>query len=143
MAYYRHQLPQLSDKLFITDGGLETVLLFQQGWDLPDFAAFTLMDRPLGTEALHNYFNPYGKLAQTYKMGLVLESPTWRANADWGQRQGYGAAELADVNRRAIALLQLTRTSYANHDTPIILSGCIGPRGDGYTSAGQRVLPAL
>lgn len=132
MAYYRHQLPQLSDKIFITDGGLETVLLFQQGWDLPDFAAFTLMDRPLGTEALHSYFNTYGKLAQTYKLGLVLESPTWRASADWGQRQGYGAAELADVNRRAIALLQLTRTSYTNANTPIIISGCIGPRGDGY-----------
>ncbi|MEM9005406.1 MAG: homocysteine S-methyltransferase family protein [Cyanobacteria bacterium P01_F01_bin.86] len=133
MTYYRHQLPQLSDKIFITDGGLETVLLFQQGWDLPDFAAFTLMDRPLGTEALHNYFNTYGKLAQTYKMGLVLESPTWRASTDWGQRQGYGEVELADVNRRAIALLQLTRTSYGTTDTPIIISGCIGPRGDGYS----------
>ena len=133
MAYYRHQLPQLSDYMFITDGGLETVLLFQQGWDLPDFAAFTLMDRPLGTEAMHNYFNTYGKLAHTYKMGLVLESPTWRASADWGKRQGYSAAALADVNRRAIALLQLTRTSYATLDTPIVISGCLGPRGDGYS----------
>lgn len=133
MAYYRHQLPQLSDHMFITDGGLETVLLFQQGWDLPDFAAFTLMDRPLGTEAMHNYFNTYGKLAHTYKMGLILESPTWRASADWGKRQGYSAAALADVNRRAIALLQLTRTSYATLDTPIVISGCLGPRGDGYS----------
>lgn len=133
MAYYRYQLPQLSDSVFITDGGLETVLLFQQAWELPDFAAFTLLDRPLGTEALHNYFNTYGALAQTYKMGLVLESPTWRSSADWGQRQGYGAAALADVNRRAIALLQLTRTTYATAQSPIVISGCIGPRGDGYS----------
>lgn len=134
MAYYRHQLPQLSNQIFITDGGLETVLLFQQGWDLPDFAAFTLLDRPLGTEALQRYFSIYGKLAQTYGMGLVLESPTWRANADWGKRQGYGAAELADVNRRAIALLETTRNDYATAQSPIVLSGCIGPRGDGYSS---------
>lgn len=133
MAYYRHQLPQLSDQFFITDGGLETVLLFQQGWDLPDFAAFTLMDRPLGAEALNNYFDTYGELAQKYKVGLILESPTWRASADWGSRQGYGAAELADINRRAIALLQLTRSTYATVDNPIIISGCIGPRGDGYS----------
>ncbi|MEL6331497.1 MAG: homocysteine S-methyltransferase family protein [Cyanobacteria bacterium J06626_26] len=133
MAYYRHQLPQLADTIFITDGGLETVLLFQQGWDLPDFAAFILLDRPLGTEALHNYFNIYGDLAQTYTMGLVLESPTWRASADWGHRQGYGAAELADINRRAIALLQITRNTYATFDSPIVISGCIGPRDDGYS----------
>ncbi len=133
MAYYRHQLPQLSDDVFITDGGLETVLLFQQGWDLPDFAAFTLLDRPLGTEALQNYFSTYGKLAQTYGMGLVLESPTWRASTDWGKRQGYGSAELADVNRRAIALLETTRIDYATPQSPIVISGCIGPRGDGYS----------
>ncbi|MBE9066379.1 homocysteine S-methyltransferase family protein [Leptolyngbya cf. ectocarpi LEGE 11479] len=132
MTNYRHQLPQLSDRVFITDAGLETVLLFQQGWDLPDFASFTLLDRPLGNAALRNYFDIYGELAQTYGMGLVLEAPTWRAHADWGKRQGYGAAELADVNRRAIALLELTRNTYDTSHTPIVLSGCIGPRGDGY-----------
>ncbi|MEM7065075.1 MAG: homocysteine S-methyltransferase family protein [Cyanobacteria bacterium P01_B01_bin.77] len=133
MSTYRHQLPQLSDHIFMTDGGLETVLLFQQGWDLPDFASFILLDRPLGTEALHNYFDIYGDLAQTYGMGLILESPTWRANADWGKRQGYGAAELADVNRRAIALLETTRNTYDTARSPIVISGCIGPRGDGYS----------
>ncbi len=133
MTYYRHRLPQLSDKVFITDGGLETVLLFQQGWVLPDFAAFTLLDRPLGTEALQNYFSTYGELAQTYGMGLVLESPTWRASADWGKRQGYDAAKLADVNRRAIALLQIIRKFYDTDHSPIVISGCIGPRGDGYS----------
>ncbi|MEA5466952.1 homocysteine S-methyltransferase family protein [Leptothoe sp. PORK10 BA2] len=132
MTYYRHQLPQLSDSIFITDGGLETVLLFQQGWALPDFATFPLMDSPLGMEAMHHYFNTYGALAQTYGMGLVLESPTWRASADWGQRQGYDAAKLADVNRRAIALLQLTRSTYSTPHSPIVISGCIGPRSDGY-----------
>ncbi len=133
MAYYRYQLPHLSQDTFITDGGIETVLLFQQGWDLPDFAAFTLLDRPLGTEALENYYSTYGKLAQAYGMGLILESPTWRANADWGNRQGYGAAELADINRRAIALLRITRATYATIHNPIVISGCIGPRSDGYS----------
>jgi S-methylmethionine-dependent homocysteine/selenocysteine methylase len=42
MSKYRHQLPQLSDKTFITDGGLETTLIFHHGFDLPEFAAFDL-----------------------------------------------------------------------------------------------------
>ncbi|MEM8615072.1 MAG: homocysteine S-methyltransferase family protein, partial [Cyanobacteria bacterium P01_H01_bin.105] len=90
--------------------------------------------RPLGTETLQSYFNSYGKLAQAYGMGLVLESPTWRASADWGERQGYGAAALAEINRRAIALLETTRTDYATPQSPIVISGCIGPRGDGYSA---------
>ncbi|MEO1132317.1 MAG: homocysteine S-methyltransferase, partial [Cyanobacteria bacterium J06639_1] len=40
MARYRHQLPQLSDRLFLTDGGIETTLIFREGFDLPEFAAF-------------------------------------------------------------------------------------------------------
>ncbi len=133
MAYYRDQLPQLGNEVFITDGGLETVLLFQQGWELPDFAAFTLLDRPLGTEALHSYFSTYGELAKTYGMGIVLESPTWRASSDWGKRQDYDAPALAEVNRRAISLLEDIRDTYTTSRSPIVISGCLGPRGDGYS----------
>ncbi|MEM9978027.1 MAG: homocysteine S-methyltransferase family protein [Cyanobacteria bacterium P01_D01_bin.2] len=139
MVNYRHQLPQLSqDGIFITDGGLETVLIFQQGWVLPDFAAFTLLDRPLGEETLRNYFSVYGQLAQNHSVGLILDSPTWRASTDWGIRQGYSTADLDSVNRRAIALLQDVRTAYATASTPIVVSGCIGPRDDGY-SPGSRM----
>ena len=36
---YRGRLPQLDGGLFLTDGGLETTLIFHEGFELPMFAA--------------------------------------------------------------------------------------------------------
>ena len=89
MTKYRKQLPQLSDAIFLTDGGIETTLIFHEGLELPYFAAFDLLkDRP-GYEALRKYFRTYAALARRYKVGFILESPTWRANPDWGAKLGY------------------------------------------------------
>ena len=65
MAQYRHNLPQLSSDLFITDGGLETTLVFHHGIEIPEFAAFDLLKHPTGYQTLHNYFRTYATLAQT------------------------------------------------------------------------------
>jgi S-methylmethionine-dependent homocysteine/selenocysteine methylase len=70
--------------------------------------------------------------SREYQMGFILESVTWRANADWGNKLGYTAAELETMNRRAISLLQNLRQAYETDQTPVVISGCIGPRGDGY-----------
>jgi hypothetical protein len=40
MAHYRNALPQSAGGLFLTDGGIETTLIFHEGLELPDFAAF-------------------------------------------------------------------------------------------------------
>src|SRR5688572_25539167 len=95
MARYRGALPQLGGALFLTDGGIETTLIFNEGLELPDFAAFDLLRRPGGRQALRKYFRAYADLAQRFETGLVLESATWRANSDWGARQDYGRQELA------------------------------------------------
>ncbi|MEO0535146.1 MAG: homocysteine S-methyltransferase family protein [Cyanobacteria bacterium P01_A01_bin.123] len=131
----RQPLSQLSDRLFITDGGLETTLIFHAGLHLPDFAAFDLLKDALGYEALYQYFRTYARLAQTYNVGLVLESATWRASADWGTRLGYSTEALAEANHRAIALLKIISDKYATPQSPMVISGCIGPRGDGYNPA--------
>ncbi|MBA2356251.1 MAG: homocysteine S-methyltransferase family protein [Luteitalea sp.] len=134
MSRYRHNLPQRRDgRLFLTDGGLETTLIFHQGIDLPDFAAFPLLERPEGQAVLLAYFETYVALAVRHQTGLVLETVTWRANPDWGARLGYDAAALADVNRRAAAMLEPVRLAHDSATTPIVVSGCVGPRGDGYT----------
>src|SRR3954452_14571151 len=99
-------LPQLQpDSLFLTDGGLETTLVFREGIELPDFAAFPLVDSESGRAALAGYFAPYLDLATTLGLGMVLDTPTWRANLDWGARLGYDAVELAAVNRRSVAMI--------------------------------------
>ena len=134
-ARYRAALPQVDDRLFLTDGGIETTLIFREGLTLPDFAAFDLLRRPGGEEALLKYFRSYADVARRYNVGLVLETATWRASADWGDRLGYSADALADANRHAVTVLERIRAEYgegSERPVEIVISGCLGPRGDGY-----------
>ena len=128
---YRSGLPQLGRDLFLTDGGIETTLIFHRGLDLPEFAAFDLLKDEAGTEALRSYFRPYLELARENDTGFVLESPTWRASPRWADEIGYSADELDTVNRAAISLMDALRDDYSDV-TPIVISGCIGPQDDGY-----------
>ena len=105
MSTYRTQLPQLGDRLFMTDGGLETTLIFDDGIDLPYFAAFDLLKNAQGTERLRRYYERYARIAADHGLGMVLEAPTWRASRDWGAKLGYDAEALADANRQAIDLM--------------------------------------
>jgi len=133
MAKYRETLPQLNaPKPFLTDGGLETTLIFQQGIELPEFAAFLLLDRPNGEEVFASYFEDYIQLASARQTGLILDTPTWRANRDWGIKLGYDPARLMELNRRAVKMLIALRERYEKPDNPMVISGAIGPRGDGY-----------
>ena len=133
MAGYRTALPQLGGTMFLTDGGIETTLIFHEGLDLPDFAVFDLLRRPGGEAALRKYFGTYAALAKRFGVGLVLESATWRASADWGARLGYTREALAEANRGAIRLLEGLRGEVEDGMTTAVISGCVGPRGDGYT----------
>ncbi len=132
MAKYRTGLPQSGRRLFLADGGIETTLHFHEGLPLPDFAAFPLLKTPGGRAALRKYFITYAEIASRFDAGVVLESPTWRASLDWASRLGYGRDELAEANRQAIRLLEEVRQAHDTDRTPVVVSGCVGPRGDGY-----------
>jgi homocysteine S-methyltransferase len=120
----------------LTDGGIETVLIFDEGLDLPCFAAFDLLRSAAGTEALRGYYEPYLRIAREHRAPFVLSAPTWRSSPDWGERLGYSRDALAAANRRAVALMQEIRG--ANPDLEIAIDAPIGPRGDGYV-AGERM----
>jgi S-methylmethionine-dependent homocysteine/selenocysteine methylase len=126
------KLPHQTDRPFLTDGGLETTLIFHNQIELPYFAAFDLLKSPAGRATLRDYFRTYAGLARDHGVGFVLEGPTWRANPDWGKKLGYTEATLAQANRDAMALLHEIRDEFETPDTPVIISGCLGPRGDGY-----------
>lgn len=132
MSKYRNRLPQLRKGLFATDAGLETTLIFHRKLELPHFAAFDLLKNETRTAVLRDYFERYAELAVGRSLGLVLESATWRASRDWGARLGYDEIALADANRRSIGLLLEIRERFESPSTPIVISGNIGPRGDGY-----------
>ncbi len=132
MAKYRDALPQLAGNTFLSDGGIETTLVFLEGLELPYFAAFHLLKDSAGEIALRKYFTGYAALARRVEVGFILESATWRASADWGAKLGYSADEMREANRHAIALLHEIRAQHESPATPMVVSGCIGPRGDGY-----------
>src|SRR5690606_15212249 len=98
MAKYRHHLPQLDGGLWLSDGGIETTLIFHDGLDLPHFAAFHLLRDAAGTAALDRYFRSHARIAREHGTGFILESATWRASTDWGAKLGYSEAELAEAN---------------------------------------------
>jgi homocysteine S-methyltransferase len=122
-------LPQLDGGLWIADGGLETTLLFLDGIDLPHFAAFPLVETEDGRAVLNRYYQPYIDLAESRGLGIVLDTPTWRASLDWGARLGYDPARLESVNRRAVRLVAALLTGRAARS---VVNGAVGPRGDGY-----------
>ncbi|MCR9212903.1 MAG: homocysteine S-methyltransferase family protein [Proteobacteria bacterium] len=134
MSKYRNDLPQLKPSLFLTDGGLETTLVFHENIDLPHFAAFDLLQDTFGGLALESYYKPYLKIAAETGRGFILDTATWRANADWAQKLGYSQDELAAANQQSVNMLVRLRNQFETDAAPIVLNGVIGPRGDGYVA---------
>jgi homocysteine S-methyltransferase len=135
-----NSLPQLTaTQPFVMDGGLETTLVFRDGIELPDFAAFPLLDTEEGRDVLRRYYTPYLDLASRIGTGMVLDTPTWRANLDWGARLGYDPTRLAAVNRHSVEFVAALAAEHPAVRT--VLNGVIGPRGDGYV-VGATMTPS-
>jgi S-methylmethionine-dependent homocysteine/selenocysteine methylase len=133
MAKYRTSLPQLTASTFMTDGGLETDLIFNHGINLPEFAAFDLLKNEEGKEVLRKYFMDYLDISKKRCSGFVLEAPTYRANPDWALKIGYSLESLNDMTRIAVQELEKIRENYESEGFKIAISVCLGPRGDGYS----------
>ncbi len=131
-AKYRQNLPLNGEKIFMTDGGMETTLLFQQGFELPHFASFDLLRDAKGKAAIRDYLQTYVDIAKERKTGIVLDTPTWRASKDWGDLMGYSREALDMVNREAVEMLMEMRAAHENEHTACVINGVLGPRGDGY-----------
>src|SRR5215212_817417 len=131
MLKYRNNLPHLYSRPFLTDGGIETTLIYCEELELPHFAAFPLLQDDKGREALQRYYRMYASIATSHKAGFILESPTWRANRDWGAKLGYDSKSLANVNRMAIELLVGIRQEYENKQSQWLSADALVPAGTG------------
>lgn len=129
-------LPQLNGQTVITDGGLETTLIFEDGMELPEFCSFPLVLSPEGRERLDRYSDDFVSLAEKHSVPVLLETPTWRASKDWVEKLGLGSTGAAAINRQAMETFSAYRERNADRAT-IVLSGCVGPRGDGYVAGDQ------
>lgn len=138
MSKYRNALPQLSGKRFLTDSGFETTLIFRDGIDLPYFASFILLKDEKGRRMTREYYEDHARMAIRHRLGFLLEAPTWRAHHDWAEKLDLTPAETAALNRQAIAMMAAIRDDLETAESPMAISGCIGPRGDGY-DPGERM----
>ncbi|MBL0923618.1 MAG: homocysteine S-methyltransferase family protein [Sphingomonadaceae bacterium] len=130
----------LQNRIFLADGGLETDIIFNEGIDLPHFSSITLLASAEGRTALERYYKRYIAIARSNGFGFILESPTWRSSHDWGDLLGMSRAELKAANAAAISLMIDLRSRHTAPGFPILVSGCVGPRGDGYV-AGEIMRP--
>lgn len=128
--------------LMLSDSGMETTLVFHEGRDLPAFAAFPLLADPQGRAWLHRYYDRHLTLAAERGLGFVIDTPTWRAGADWGPGLGYDAAALARVNRDAVAFCRAVADRWADRVAPVLVAGVVGPRGDGYVAGADSAQSA-
>jgi S-methylmethionine-dependent homocysteine/selenocysteine methylase len=123
---------------WLADGGLETSMIYHEGFNLPHFAAFTLLETTAAREALERYFAGYLAHARNHRTGFVLDTATWRANMGWAPAMGLDEAAIRTANLRAVEFAQSFRARRESEALPILINGAIGPLGDGY-----RVTTAL
>ncbi|HRI82180.1 MAG TPA: homocysteine S-methyltransferase family protein [Opitutaceae bacterium] len=131
-SHTRRPLPQPGGPVFITDGGLETTLIFHERIELPQFNASTLLRTAAGQAILLSYYRRYADVARQHQCGLILETPTWRGSPDWLAKLGINRVEFAEINHIGIALMNQLRAEYDLVIPQILVAGCVGPCGDGY-----------
>jgi S-methylmethionine-dependent homocysteine/selenocysteine methylase len=119
-------------QLYLADGGLETTMIGERGFGLPEFASFVMLAEAAGRDALRAYYRDYIGIARAAETGFTLDTPTWRASPGWGEKLGYTPAAIADVNRDAVELALEIREAEESQTTPIAICGAIGPEGDAY-----------
>ena len=78
------------------------MLIYQDGVELPEFAAFVLLETADGRDILRRYYRRYLDIAVAAPgAGFVLETPTWRAGIDWGIKLGFDADAMQRINADA------------------------------------------
>ena len=139
-GYLLPVLPSLdSDRLFIADGGMETTMIFAEGFDLPEFASFPLLDSEAGVDALRRYYGSYLEIAHRFGLGFTLDTPTWRASRQLGRTARLLAAAAGRPQPRAVALAAARSAPPRNGaETPVAICGTLGPRGDAYQAGAAR-----
>lgn len=125
-------LPQTRGHLMLTDSGIETDVIFGAGRDLPAFAVFPLLDDEEGRAILDRYYRDHVAVAAQHGLGYVFETPSWRSNPDWGSSLGYRSEDLDRLDRAGVDFLTAIRAAHPEWTGPTVLSGSLGPRGDGY-----------
>jgi homocysteine S-methyltransferase len=126
-----------ASKPFLTDGGMETWLFFQQGFEAPEFAALVLIDDESARTALNSYFDGFLEMAERAATGFVLDTNTWRGCPVWAEKLGVSEDELLAMSGKAVTLAKDIRARWQDRVFPILINGVVGPADDGYKPGGH------
>ena len=129
--------PRLENRFYLTEGGSETEIMYKWGFELPEFAMYPLLDNPKADEIIRNMFRRYLEVAAAHDTGMLLNGHDYRASPDWGEKLGYSAEGLREMQHRTIGFLDEMRAEYANRVSDVYIAACIGPRGDAYGTGGD------
>ena len=128
----RIQQLTVTTRFFLADGGLETFMIFEKGFDLPCFAAAALLESETGRRELTEYFESFIDIARQSGRGFVMDAPTWRAGAAWAGPLGQSLTDVIDTNGRAVRFVSDIRDRHETAALPILINGLVGPAGDAY-----------
>ena len=125
--------PQAEGKLYLTEGGQETEVMYRFGHELPEFAMYPLLDRPEAMAALTGMYQRYLEVAARNGFSVLMGGLDYRASPDWGAKLGYSPEELAQAQLRCIDFLRTVAEPFRARIPEILISGVAGPRGDAYS----------
>jgi S-methylmethionine-dependent homocysteine/selenocysteine methylase len=134
---YRNDLPQLRGVDLSTSGGMETWLQYAEGFPLRHFCAFEWLRDPKAKARLREFHRSAIEAVQEHGFGMIAEGIHYRASGDWGDLTGYSRQDLAKINAEGVDLYHELAREYDRPDTPVVVGGCIGPRGDAYEQGHQ------
>jgi S-methylmethionine-dependent homocysteine/selenocysteine methylase len=109
----------------LTDGGIETRIIYEFKRPIRDFGAFELLEAETGREILRRIYQSYVDVAARYALPIQLGTPTWRASRKWTR-------DVARVNAAAVELVREVARRAAG--VRVIVAGVIGPASDGYAT---------
>jgi homocysteine S-methyltransferase len=128
----QEELPNLTGKLMTTGGGFETWMQYVDGFKLRHFCGFELLNDGRGLSCLKDYHRKVVEAAVANGFGVICEGLHYRASRDWGDLIGFSREALAEINIRGIEFYKDFAREYGSEDTPMLIGGAIGPRGDAY-----------
>lgn len=128
----RAALPNETSRTFLTDGGTETWLIHKAGLDLPNFSSFHLLNDSAAYGHIWSYYRAFADIAVEHGVGFIFDSLTYRASRDWGALLGFSDAALAEMNLMALDFYRDVAKEAGLADQDVIISGCVGPKGDAY-----------
>ncbi len=128
----KSNLPQLNGRRMTCGGGIETWLQYVDGFKLRHFCLFELLDDERGVACLTSYHRKLVEAAVAEGFGVINEGLHYRASRDWGELIGYSREGLEEINIRGIEFYKNFAREYDSPETPMIVGGVIGPRGDAY-----------